>query len=523
MSPPPIYNVGMIVPAPALAGLTPNVAHMPAPVGQPPAAGAQGPTSGTALPPPFAQFLAPVPPMANPAAAPRFPPHTGTPPPVTTFPVVALPAEETDLPLPAPAPQPTLVHAQHAAQAPVPSTGNTAKASVRAPEPEPGSPPLVQDEPPRPQIGAQADAVAPVIVAPLIVAPSAGASADPPVPNTDARADPAPIDPVPGGQDGPPEAVTPQGPHLHDAEAPPPEPGPLSQAEPAPAPAQPIAPRDPAAGADLPTPPAGPVAVQPAPAIPALHPPGDHLPARAPEAAADQPSAPPPRGRDRPVRRQLPAPMAEAPASGPRAPTQPEAPQHPADSPAGFANLGAHSPKSLPAEQSTTPLARPEAGIALAPHQPAARPLDEPQAADPAPAKPPVTSEPAKPDPDVAIATRNLDGLKELDLRLTQSDLGRIDVRLSIPEKGRLEAIVASDNPAALDMLRREGADLARALAAAAPSSDGASLSFQSRTPDEQSGRRGHPRPRGSAATPVEEPTGEWRPMALSGRIERIA
>jgi flagellar hook-length control protein FliK len=123
----------------------------------------------------------------------------------------------------------------------------------------------------------------------------------------------------------------------------------------------------------------------------------------------------------------------------------------------------------------------------------------------------------------VLVSARRIEGLNELDLRLTQPDLGRVDVRLSIPEKGRLEAVVATDNQAALDLLRRDGAELAKALAAASPSSDGASLSFQSRSPDEQTGRRNPARQRAASAEPADETIAEWRPMATSGRIERIA
>ena len=129
----------------------------------------------------------------------------------------------------------------------------------------------------------------------------------------------------------------------------------------------------------------------------------------------------------------------------------------------------------------------------------------------------------ARPETDLAVSTRNLDGLREVDVRLVKTDLGRVDVRLSIPEKGRLEAVVAADNPAALDLLRREGPELARALTAASPASDGASLSFQSRTSDEQSGRRNPVRTRAATAASADDQPSEWRPMATSGRIERIA
>lgn len=176
-----------------------------------------------------------------------------------------------------------------------------------------------------------------------------------------------------------------------------------------------------------------------------------------------------------------------------------------------------------PAEQTIASQPRFEPGAMLQPQGLPARAAETLPAAEPVVRTEPSPASQVQTDTDMALSTRNLPGLDELDLRLTQSDLGRIDVRLSIPEKGRLEAIVAADNPAALDLLRRDGAELARALAAAAPSSDGASLSFQSRTPDEQSGRRSPARPRGTISARADEPGTEWRPVATSGRIERIA
>jgi hypothetical protein len=149
--------------------------------------------------------------------------------------------------------------------------------------------------------------------------------------------------------------------------------------------------------------------------------------------------------------------------------------------------------------------------------------FDEPVSAEPVSRAAPSAPAQARPEADVAVAMRSLDGLKELDVRLVQSDLGRVDVRLSFPERGRLEAVVASDNPATLDLLRRDGAELARALSAAAPSSEGATLSFQSRTSDEQSPRRGPARTRNGTVAPIEDAPAEWRPTAISGRIERIA
>jgi hypothetical protein len=262
-------------------------------------------------------------------------------------------------------------------------------------------------------------------------------------------------------------------------------------------------------------------AIQLPPSQPPMAPP----PAQ-PTDAEPQSDTPQPRRRDQMARLAQPAAAhaASARASDPSNPrTTPEQPMasEPVSALSGLVTTQATA--HPPAEQSVAPPPRPEPGVAIQPQPLPARVADSLPAIEPTARPEPTAADHVQPDADVALSTRRLEGLNELDLRLTQSELGRVDVRLSIPEKGRLEAIVAADNPAALDLLRRDGAELARALAAAAPSSDGASLSFQSRTPDEQSSRRGPARSRSPIAAHADEPATEWRPVATSGRIERIA
>lgn len=85
-------------------------------------------------------------------------------------------------------------------------------------------------------------------------------------------------------------------------------------------------------------------------------------------------------------------------------------------------------------------------------------------------------------DVGVAIA-RALDGGPDgardaLLIRLDPRHMGRIDVKMSFDDDGTLRAVVSADQPAALDMLRRESTHLDRALADAGVRADAQSLRF---------------------------------------------
>ncbi|KMS52944.1 hypothetical protein V474_24370 [Novosphingobium barchaimii LL02] len=69
---------------------------------------------------------------------------------------------------------------------------------------------------------------------------------------------------------------------------------------------------------------------------------------------------------------------------------------------------------------------------------------------------------------------------RDLLIRIDPRHMGRIDVRMSFDHDGVLRAVVSADSPAALDMLRRESADLSRALTDAGVRSDPQSLRFDS-------------------------------------------
>jgi hypothetical protein len=86
----------------------------------------------------------------------------------------------------------------------------------------------------------------------------------------------------------------------------------------------------------------------------------------------------------------------------------------------------------------------------------------------------------------VAIAHHTTAGIDEMTLRLDPAHHGQIEVKLSFNDDGQLRATVSTTQPATLDMLRRESADLTRALSDAGIQTDTQSFRF-----DSQSGSSG--------------------------------
>lgn len=84
-------------------------------------------------------------------------------------------------------------------------------------------------------------------------------------------------------------------------------------------------------------------------------------------------------------------------------------------------------------------------------------------------------------DTGVALARAVVDGRDHVALRLDPPDLGRIDVHLSFGADGGLRAVVASDNRAALDLLRHDLDQLQRALADAGVRAETSSFQFSDR------------------------------------------
>ena len=135
----------------------------------------------------------------------------------------------------------------------------------------------------------------------------------------------------------------------------------------------------------------------------------------------------------------------------------------------------------LPPETPATSAAAPRFEAALHPAlTPDVAPGAKPIAAV-APAEPPVVARPGQIGHEIGveIARRISVGGDELVVRLVPAELGRIEVRMSFDDRGGLRAVIAADSPVALDMLRRDSADLSRALSDAGVRSDAQSLRFQ--------------------------------------------
>lgn len=130
----------------------------------------------------------------------------------------------------------------------------------------------------------------------------------------------------------------------------------------------------------------------------------------------------------------------------------------------------------------------------------------------------------------VAIAHRiGNSGGNEMTLHLSPASLGRIEVKIAFDD-GNLRATLRADNPAALDLLRRDSPDLTRALDQAGVRSDSASLNFQSRGSDGQSGgtRQQHQQqPFGQRGEYRDAPAPivpeSYRPLRTSGRVDFLA
>jgi len=133
----------------------------------------------------------------------------------------------------------------------------------------------------------------------------------------------------------------------------------------------------------------------------------------------------------------------------------------------------------------------------------------------------------------VAIARHVAAGGGEtIAIRLDPAEMGRVEVRLSFDDRGTLQAVVAADNPASLDLLRRESPELVRALAEAGVSADGGSFRFDARSGSGGGGPawqrptpsmpRGDTRDSGLFAEPLAT-TAAYRPIRTRGRVDLMA
>jgi flagellar hook-length control protein FliK len=155
-----------------------------------------------------------------------------------------------------------------------------------------------------------------------------------------------------------------------------------------------------------------------------------------------------------------------------------------------------------------------------------------------APAEPAVTVREGRFGTDIGVtiaraldAGNGADGQAKGDLliRLDPRHMGRVDVRLSFDHDGVMRAVVSADNPAALELLRRESTDLGRALTDAGVRADEQSLRFDGGSGGNGAGNGGQSRPGASTGTsPANDaPGGDEIPIRRSlkgsGHVDLMA
>lgn len=129
----------------------------------------------------------------------------------------------------------------------------------------------------------------------------------------------------------------------------------------------------------------------------------------------------------------------------------------------------------------------------------------------------------------LAIARRLGEGGDEMTVRMEPAELGRIQVKLSFDEQGSLRAVLSAETAAVIDALRRDSADLARALGDAGVRTDAQSFRFDRGGAGEQGqsawarwqaqhgGRDGRP----DGGAPADEHL--YRPAKRNGRLDLMA
>lgn len=161
------------------------------------------------------------------------------------------------------------------------------------------------------------------------------------------------------------------------------------------------------------------------------------------------------------------------------------------------------------------------------PAAPAAREVERLAPPTP-PAEPIVAARPGQAGRELGleIARVGREGGDELIVRLDPAELGRVEVRLAWDE-GVLQATVRAEHPAALELFRRELADLGRALGEAGVRADTAAFRFEGGGGGGRHARSDHPGD-GPTAAAREAPHSPSNPTApevrlAQGRIDLIA
>nr|WP_277923183.1 flagellar hook-length control protein FliK [Sphingomonas sp. CARO-RG-8B-R24-01] len=167
---------------------------------------------------------------------------------------------------------------------------------------------------------------------------------------------------------------------------------------------------------------------------------------------------------------------------------------------------------------------------------PSQHPLAAPAGAPPLPAPPhgtvdAGTARAAAIGQDVGLAiARHVggDGTSTLTIRLDPVELGRVEVRMHIDATGKMLATISADQPAALDLLRRDTDTLAQTVSQAGVQADAGSFRFDSRSgangerawASAAQARRSAPE---DDATPIIAPPAPATGLRASGRINLVA
>ncbi|QIG79683.1 flagellar hook-length control protein FliK [Stakelama tenebrarum] len=141
-------------------------------------------------------------------------------------------------------------------------------------------------------------------------------------------------------------------------------------------------------------------------------------------------------------------------------------------------------------------------------------------------------------DLGIAIARKVQNGEDMLRVRMNPGDLGRVEVTLAFDDKGHVQATLKADTQAAIELLRRDAADLGRALDQAGVRADPQNFRFESRSDGNQqqqmmqqnggsggNGGQHRQNPTGNPANDgdfVDSDAG-YRPVSLDGRVDLIA
>ena len=200
------------------------------------------------------------------------------------------------------------------------------------------------------------------------------------------------------------------------------------------------------------------------------------------------------------------------------------------------AMAGPPAPAQLPATPASTLPARTDAAETAAP-------LFGPPPAPVAPADPPSVPPPVPPpvrlatapaalahDLGLAIARQIAADGNTLHVSIDPAELGRIDVRMAFDDKGILRAVVGADSALSLDLLRRDSADLGRAMTDAGVRADSQSFRFEGRSDGRgaDSGHNRSARPQDTSAgsdptTPeIPDPT-RFRSLRWRGQVDVLA